>query len=71
MGRDRGEDLAADALDVAGTQVVSEQAADISRARRMAEGRRKRGPREDRMRRQEAGRRGCMDCLRLCVGMGN
>ena len=56
MGRYGGEYLAADALDVTGPQVMPEQAGDIGRARRMAEGRRELGPREDRVRRQEAGR---------------
>ena len=55
MGRYRGEHLATDTLDVAGAQMVPEQAGDIGRARRMAEGRRKLSPGEDRMSRQEAG----------------
>ena len=55
MGRDSGEHLAADPLDVAGAQMMPEQTGDIGRARRMAEGRGKLGPGEDRMSRQEAG----------------
>src|SRR6185437_3275703 len=54
MGRDSGEHLAADALDVAGAQMVPEQTSDIGRAWRMAEGRRKLSAGEDRMSRQEA-----------------
>ena len=55
MGRYGGEHLATDTLDVAGAQMVPEQAGDIGCARRMAEGRRKLSPGEDRMSRQEAG----------------
>ena len=62
MGRDGGEHLAADALDVAGPQVMPEQAGDIGRARWMAEGGRELSPREDRVRREEAGR---LVCARL------
>ena len=51
MGRDSGEHLAADTFDVAGAQMVPEQTGDIGCAGRMAEGRRKLGPREDWMRR--------------------
>jgi hypothetical protein len=50
MGRDGGEHLAADALDVAGPQVMPEQAGDVGRARRMTEGRCELGAREDRVR---------------------
>ena len=55
MGRYGGEHLATDTLDVAGAQMVPEQAGDIGCARRMAEGRRKLSPGEDRVSRQEAG----------------
>ena len=55
MGRHRSEHIATDPLDVASPQVMPEQARDIGRARRMAEGRRKLSPGEDRMSREEAG----------------
>ena len=54
MGRYGGKHLATDPLDVASPQVMPEQAGDIGGARRMAEGRRKLSPGEDRMSRQEA-----------------
>ncbi len=49
MGRDGGEHLATDTLDVAGAQMVPKQAGDIGCTRRMAQGRRKLSPREDRV----------------------
>src|SRR5579862_2459398 len=55
MSRYGGEHLATDTLDVTGTEMVAEQAGDIGCAGRMAEGRCKLSPGEDRMSRQEAG----------------
>jgi hypothetical protein len=49
MGRYGGENLPADSLDVPGTEVVPEQAGDISRGCQMAEGRRKLSSGEDRV----------------------
>jgi hypothetical protein len=56
MGGHRGKHLATDALDVAGPQMMPEQARNIGPARRVAEGRRELSPGEHRMSRQKAGR---------------
>jgi hypothetical protein len=59
MGRHCRKDLATDALDVAGPQMMPEQAGNVGPACRVAEGRRELSPGERRMSRQEAG---------LCAG---
>src|SRR6185312_4097142 len=56
MGGHCCKHLATDALDVAGPQMMPEQARNIGTARRMAEGRRELSPGEYRMSRQETGR---------------
>ncbi len=55
MGGHRRKHLATDTFDVAGPQMMPEQAGDIGRARGMAKGRRKLRPGEDGVGRQEAG----------------
>jgi hypothetical protein len=56
MGGHRGKHLATDALDVAGPQMMPEQARNIGPTRRVAEGRRELSPGKYRMSRQETGR---------------